>query len=185
MHLRVTPAKGAESLSILVSHLLRAAPWNINSSEVLAFSGRHGVGCSGQRKSCSVASGRLHVGAMGTLDCVWGLWAGPWPQLWDFFPPCLRPGGANSSPVSREGGAETPSWKINSPHCLKPPYLQHPRTREGRSSTFEWCCEFLLLPELSVLMLEMNTLGTKSDQRMICSLIITRKVMGPSLDFTE
>lgn len=39
MYLRVTPAKGAGSLSVLVSHLLRAAPWNINSSEVLAFSG--------------------------------------------------------------------------------------------------------------------------------------------------
>lgn len=32
---------------------------------------------------------------------------------------------------------------------------------------------------------ELSTLGTKSDKRMICSLVVIRKVMEPTLDFMQ
>lgn len=45
--------------------------------------------------------------------------------------------------------------------------------REGRGSTLEWSFEFLLLPEMVILKFELSTLGTKSEQRMIRSLLVT------------
>lgn len=57
--------------------------------------------------------------------------------------------------------------------------------REGRGSTLEWSFECLLLPEMVILMFELSTLGTKSEQRIISSLLVTEIFMRPALDFME
>lgn len=128
MHFRVIPAKGAGSPSILVSHLLRAALRNINSSDILAYSGctRNGFQWPKEVLRCRVM-GLATVG--GSRGCPALSMTGDGQSNDSSCLPStpssyLRPLEVRSSFVGGERGVETPSWETKESHSMEASHMQ-------------------------------------------------------------
>ena len=147
IYLRVIPTKGSDSPSLLVRHMMSAAPWSLNSLKVLACSGctRSGLQWPKQVLRCSVGT--------------W--WWKPWVRCAEcdgramtavaspLLPASTWVLEVRSRLIGGENGGATPYWEKN-PTAWRIPIGSSPKLKEGRRSIFEWNSEFLLLPELSI-----------------------------------